>query len=62
MTDTERLDWLEGKKEGCGEGWVCRRSTNGRGFRVHETSSWKSAMPTVREAIDFAMTAEEATE
>jgi len=57
MTDTERLDWLEGKKEGYGDGWVCRRS--GRGYSVHETKSWHKTEPTVRGAIDAAMKREE---
>ena len=54
MTDTERLDWLEA--QGNGERWVARRSTMGRGYRLHNTKHHdEQGRPTVREAIDAAM-------
>lgn len=52
-TDTERLDLLDRlTKEGAyGTGVILRRSTTGRGWRLHQTSR-EGASPTVREAID----------
>lgn len=54
-TDTERMDWLQKQTTGYG-GWMARMSTTGRGFRLHETEI-PGAKPTVREAIDDAMSA-----
>ena len=50
MNDTERLDFLQdilfGKV-------ICRDSTKGRGFRLHQTRSEKHAsFESVRDAID----------
>lgn len=50
-TDTERLDFLQDKL-GRYTGWVvCRWSTSGRGWRLHE-SDLPEAEPDVRKAID----------
>ena len=62
--DTEMLDWLEQRVEGYGAGVVCRNSTTGRGFRLHEVGddyvglTGRTPQPTVREAIADAMLAE----
>ncbi len=58
VKDKKRLDWLEEQTAGYGEGWIARDSTQGRGFRLHETTL-KDARPTAREAIDAAMEADE---
>lgn len=67
MTDTELLGGLE--KLGDGP-WICRRSTTGRGLRLHETSLAEarrfdashngvlSIYPTPREAIAAFLEAE----
>ena len=53
-TDKERLDWLQ-KQLGKYTGKViCRNSSMGRGWRLHETSL-PEAVEDVREAIDNAM-------
>lgn len=54
ITDTERLDYLQAMIDrGHYTGRVlCRESTNGRGFRLHETSL-PGAVSSVREAIDL---------
>ncbi len=51
-TDTELLDYLqqETDKENYTGKVICRHSTTGRGWRLHETT-WRGAVPTVREAI-----------
>lgn len=49
--DTKRLDKLQALTVGYGLGWILRKSTTGRGMRLHETSDLK-ASETVREAID----------
>ena len=54
ITDTERLDFLQ-KQLGSYSGKViCRNSTNGRGWRLHETTQ-SNAVNDVREAIDNYM-------
>ncbi len=50
-TDKERLDFLQELTEGYGRGWVLRRSTTGRGWRLHETSAI-TGTPNIRDAID----------
>jgi len=50
ISDTEILDWLEQNATGYGRGWICRPSTTGRGWRLHETSD-EDAKSTPREAI-----------
>ena len=53
-TDKDRLDWLQ-KNLGDYTGKViCRASTTGRGWRLHETCH-ETAFNDVREAIDDAM-------
>jgi len=60
-SDTELLDFLEKQLTGYGAGVVLRKSTTGRGMRLHETSDlglgYKCAdpQPTVRQAIIEAM-------
>ena len=49
--DTARLDKLQGSTEGYGDGWMLRRSTTGRGMRLHETAD-PNAIRDVRQAID----------
>ena len=49
--DTQRLDALQRASTGYGVGWILRNSTNGRGMRLHETSS-TDAKINIREAID----------
>ncbi len=53
-TDKERLDFLQELTEGYGRGWVLRRSTTGRGWRLHESSSIVGTLG-VRRAIDRVM-------
>ena len=53
IEDTRRLNWIEDKAVGYGKGWICRNSTTGRGFRVHETSN-PDARHDLRDAIDRA--------
>ena len=60
-TDTERLDFLEGKGAP-GMSWVVRESTTGRGYRLHQSPhpiDWEQqgadgVGATPREAIDAA--------
>ena len=51
-TDTELLDYLqqELEKEDYTGRVICRHSTTGRGWRLHETS-WSGSCTNVREAI-----------
>lgn len=51
MTDTEILDYVESLKVGYGDGWILRKSSNGRGMRLHETIM-KDTTSTVRQAIE----------
>jgi len=54
ITDKERLDFLQeltDKKEYTGK-VVLRKSTTGRGWRLHETGSWDNPSTSVRDAID----------
>ena len=54
ITDKQRLDWLE--KQGDGSTWKARQSTQGRGYRLHNTTGMDYVgYPTVRMAIDAAM-------
>lgn len=53
-TDKERLDFLQEKMTGYGNGWLLRGSTTGRGLRLHETSQ-DGAVKDVRQAIDNFM-------
>ena len=52
FTDTELLDYLqqETEKEDYTGRVICRHSTSGRGWRLHETS-WRGSCTNVREAI-----------
>lgn len=57
-TDTQRLDFLE--KMGNGMPWWCRESTQGRGYRLHNSPDTQpfpheGKGSTAREAIDTAM-------
>ena len=49
--DSARLDWLESQSSG--EWWIARKSTTGRGFRLHNTTE-RTGHLHVREAIDAA--------
>lgn len=49
--DSARLDWLELQSNG--HGWVARRSSYGRGYRLHNTT-FHDSKSTAREAIDAA--------
>ncbi len=53
--DARRLDWLEA--QGNGGLWIARQSFQGRGMRLHNTmrTAEEGARPTVRNAIDSAM-------
>jgi len=58
ITDTQRLDWLE--KQSNGQPWAARKSSSGRGYRLHNTSGIgvlcvDGFAQTAREAIDQAM-------
>ncbi len=53
QADKDRLEWLEANASHYGNGWICRRSTSGRGLRLHE-STWPGTSSTVRQAIDSA--------
>jgi len=65
MTDKERLDWLEEQNKKASYTGKCRFrwSITGRGWRLHETSSYEldrvglkhGPFATVREAIDYAI-------
>lgn len=50
VLDKERLDFLERN----GEGWLCRNSSMGRGWRLHQTDS-EGRCVTARRAISKAM-------
>jgi hypothetical protein len=54
MTDTERLDFLQGMlNQKRYTGWCeCRWSTTGRGMRLHEKTSGEG-FRSIREAIDY---------
>ena len=55
--DKARLDWLQCQSRKAGvpdRGWIARNSTQGRGYRLHETSQHGHAKD-VRAAIDKAM-------
>ena len=52
QADAARLDFLQSKGS-CVMGWTCRKSTTGRGYRLHQTTDSTSATP--RAAIDAAM-------
>lgn len=57
--DKRRRDWLEAQSTGMQ--WVARRSTTGRGYRVHNSYEGMPdapLFPTAREAIDAALSAE----
>jgi len=60
--DRERLDWLESQTGDQHLGWICRDSTTGRGWRLHECQSqWDGrAQPNVRAAISLAMQSRDA--
>lgn len=49
--DTNRLDFLESKATPP-LGWLCRDSSSGRGYRLHQGSGYTAT--TAREAIDDA--------
>jgi hypothetical protein len=51
VTDSDRLNKLQNLTEGYLRGWILRRSSFGRGIRLHETSH-DGANPDVRKAID----------
>lgn len=51
MTDKERLDKLQRLTTGYGLGWLLRKSSTGRGMRLHETTML-DAFSSVRDAID----------
>ena len=59
LMDQKRLDWLEeqNKRAEYTGRCICRRSLNGRGWRLHETSR-DGAFDSVRYAIDRAMSSE----
>ena len=54
ITDTERIDFLQGLGGGYTDRVICRFSRTGRGWRLHE-SSHEEAVPSVRDAIDKMM-------
>lgn len=51
-TDTERLDLLQQIKGKDDRRFICRQSTTGRGWRLHETTR-ELGFDSVREAIDM---------
>ena len=51
MTDKERLDTIQELATGYGNGWILRKSNNGRGLRLHE-STRPAAIKDIRKAID----------
>ena len=58
-TDKQMLDWIQSKQTGYGLGWVCRPSTTGRGFRIHETTGCYGLVhKDIRKAIAMAMEVE----
>lgn len=50
MTDTQRINKMQ--ELTAGKKWILRRSTTGRGLRLHVTSSDFIGHDTIREAID----------
>jgi len=54
VSDTDLINWLQKQTTGYGKGWICRMSTTGRGWRLHETSQ-EGASSTIREAIKEAI-------
>ena len=52
MTDTERLDFLQNMLRSYSPKVVCRESTTGRGWRLHETKG-SDGVDNVRDAIDI---------
>lgn len=53
ITDKDRLDFLQSILK---EKVICRNSTRGRGFRLHQTKSKNyNSVDSVREAIDSYM-------
>jgi hypothetical protein len=54
LSDTALLDWLQ---ERCTSAWVCRDSTTGRGWRLHESRD--TGYVSVRDAIIAAINAKE---
>jgi len=57
--DRDLWDFLE-KQSGYTGRWVARKSTTGRGYRLHNTSR-KPSYATAREAVMAAMVEEETT-
>ena len=68
MNDDERMDFLESQFREAGRepyDRIClRTSITGRGLRLHHTKlgSWTPNFTTVREAIDFAISAKKSNE
>lgn len=63
VLDVRRLDWLDQQGDP-GIGWVARKSTTGRGYRLHQDSSAREHGYVVgnspRDAIDKVMEAKSA--
>lgn len=49
LRDAERLNFVASQSNG--DGWICRRSSTGRGYRVHND---RRSTISLREAIDYA--------
>jgi len=49
--DTERLNAMQKLTVGYGIGWILRKSTSGRGLRLHETTN-ENGVYDIRKAID----------
>lgn len=49
--DSALLDELAKVGENLGERWICRRSTTGRGLRLHQTSSEKLIDGSYRQSL-----------
>lgn len=58
-TDKERLDALQEMNSKTPFGIICRDSTRGRGWRLHETSMSKASGKNVRDAIDDYLNSKE---
>ena len=60
-TDTDRLDSLQELTDRSGAAVICRWSTTGRGWRLHELGKWDGheGFNSVRKAIDAFVTQEE---
>lgn len=55
LSDSDLLNWLQAQSKPGGK-WICRKSSDGRGWRLHEISfEHEGAMPTAREALAWAM-------